>query len=229
MSAPYLGDFVEDETVHFTWDTYNSSGASVTRATNGTVSVYKDNGLVQSTAGITDTEDFDGLTGVHACTIDLSSDAFYAIGANYSVVLSAATIDGQTVNATLAHFSIENRFEEVTLAAKTHSGATLPTVTDLTNLPSIPTDWITAAGINTDAITSDALSSTAIDEIWNKVCEANGSRTAQQIMSIALAVLAGQTSSGGATFSDPAGTNTRVVATVNGSNERTAITLTPSS
>lgn len=104
--AAWLGDFAAGASVHFTWDTNNGAGASVTRTVNGTVSVYKNNGTTQSTSGITDTEDFDGLTGVHACTIDLSSDGtFYAAG-NFSVVLSAATIDGQTVNATLAHFSI---------------------------------------------------------------------------------------------------------------------------
>jgi len=109
----YLGDYKEDETVYFLWSTNESAGASVTRTVDGTVSVYKDNGVSQSVAGVTDTEDFDSLTGIHACTIDLSADAFYATGADYAVVLSAATIDGQTVNAVLAHFSIENRFTDV--------------------------------------------------------------------------------------------------------------------
>lgn len=109
----WLGDYKEDDTVHFLWPTNATTGASVTRTVDGEVRVYKDNNVAQSTAGITDTEDFDGLTGVHACTIDLSADAFYAIGADYSVVLQGATIDGQTVNAVLAHFSIENRFPTV--------------------------------------------------------------------------------------------------------------------
>ena len=109
VSAPVdLGDFKEDRIVDFLWGTKDGSGASITRSTDGTVSVYKDNGIAESVAGVVDTEDFDGLTGIHACTIDLS-DAFYAIGANYSVVLSGAVIDTQTVNAVLAHFSIENR------------------------------------------------------------------------------------------------------------------------
>lgn len=102
-----LGDRLEDSTVSFTWNSSDLSGASITRATNGTISVYKDGGVTQSIAGITDTEDFDGLTGVHLCVIDTSSDSFYSTGSDYDVVLSAATIDGQTVNATLAHFSIE--------------------------------------------------------------------------------------------------------------------------
>ena len=107
--AAYLGDFAEDDTLHFLWSTVDAAGASVTRATDGTVQVYKDNGTTQSVAGVTDTEDFDSLTGVHACTIDLSADAFYATAANYTVVLAAAVIDGNTINAPLAHFSIENR------------------------------------------------------------------------------------------------------------------------
>ena len=106
----WLGDYKEDDTVYFLWSTNDADGASVTRAVDGEVRVYKDNGTSQTTTGVTDTEDFDGLTGVHACTIDLSADAFYATGADYSVVLAGATIDSQTVNAVLAHFSIENRY-----------------------------------------------------------------------------------------------------------------------
>lgn len=108
--APYLGDIVEDATIRFIWSTNDSDGASITRATDGTVSVYKDLGTTQTVAGVSDAfEDFDGLTGIHGCSIDTSADAFYATGSDYTVVLSAATIDSQTVNAVLAHFSIENR------------------------------------------------------------------------------------------------------------------------
>lgn len=109
----YLGDRTEDSTIYIKWATNSSAGASITRATNGTISVYKDNNTTQSTAGITDTEDFDSLTGVHHITIDLSADAFYVVGSDYQVVLSAATIDGQTVNFPIASFSIEKEFNEV--------------------------------------------------------------------------------------------------------------------
>jgi hypothetical protein len=40
----------------------------------------------------------------------------------------------------------------VTLAAATHTGAVIPTVTNLTNLPSIPANWLTAAGIAAGAL-----------------------------------------------------------------------------
>lgn len=112
--AAYLGDIAEDATIYFPWSTTDKSGASITRAVNGTVSVYKDDGVGQSVAGVTDTEDFDALTGIHMCKIDTSADAFYATGHDYSVILSAATIDGETVNAVLGYFSIENRFEKLT-------------------------------------------------------------------------------------------------------------------
>lgn len=144
----YLGDYAEDDTVYFLWSSNASTGASVTRATNGTVSVYKDNGTTQTTTGVTDTEDFDTLTGIHACTIDLSADAFYVAGADYAVVLSAATIDGQTVNAVLAHFSIENRSvgkDSTITAAK------------------IASDAIAAAKIAAGAITSAKFAAGAID------------------------------------------------------------------
>lgn len=125
LGAPYLGDYVEDETLYFTWHTSDSSGASITRSTDGTISVYKDGGVAQTTTGVTDTEDFDGVTGVHLVTIVLT-DAFYVVGSDYSIVLSAATIDTQTVNATLAHFSIENRFDEVDVTAWTGTVVATP-------------------------------------------------------------------------------------------------------
>jgi len=105
----YLGDYKEDDTLYFCWSTNDKDGAAITRATNGTIKVYKDDGTTESTAGITDTEDFDSITGVHNCKIILT-DAFYATGHDYSIVLVGAIIDGETVNAVLATFSIENRF-----------------------------------------------------------------------------------------------------------------------
>ncbi|RKY24108.1 MAG: hypothetical protein DRP62_04475 [Planctomycetota bacterium] len=113
----YLGDFKENSTLYFCWSTNDKNGASITRATNGTIKIYKDDGTTESTAGITDTEDFDSLTGIHNCKIVLT-DAFYATGHDYSVVLDGAVIDGETVNAVLATFSIENRFAGSSLFEK---------------------------------------------------------------------------------------------------------------
>lgn len=110
----YIGDFRVSSTVHLKWSTNSSTGASITRATNGTVRIYKGSSTTErsSAVGITDTEDHDSLTGVHHLSVDLSDDTdagFYAAGNDYFAVLATATIDGQTVNHPIAQFSIENR------------------------------------------------------------------------------------------------------------------------
>ncbi len=130
----YLGDLAEDQFLYFTFTTRNSSGVPTTLSGTPVLSVYKDNNTTQSTAGITLTADFDSVTGLNHVAIDLSADAFYETGADYSVVITTGTVDSASVvGETVATFSIENRFEEVTLSAKTHTGATVPTVTDVTN------------------------------------------------------------------------------------------------
>ena len=115
--APYLGDFPVNGKVFHLWNTFSGSGASITRATDGTLKVYKGNLTAatwiterSSLNGITQTEDFDGLTGVHGIAIDLSDNTdagFYAAGNEYQLAYSAMGIDGQTVNAAVASFSIE--------------------------------------------------------------------------------------------------------------------------
>lgn len=91
---------------------------------------------------------------------------------------------------------------------------------------------IDAAAIAADAIGASELAADAVTEIAagikTLVIEANGSITVGQAMSVMLAVLAGRTSNAGNTFADPSNTSTRVTATTDGSNNRTAITLTPS-
>jgi hypothetical protein len=109
-----LGDVAVGVTVYIPWNTNGADGASITRSVDGSIRVYKDDSTTQrsSGAGITDNEDFDGITGTHLLKIDLSDNTdagFYATGHNYTVMLVAATIDGKTVNAWIGTFSIENR------------------------------------------------------------------------------------------------------------------------
>ena len=59
------------------------------------------------------------------------------------------------------------------------------------------------------------------------VVETAGSYTTQQALSIILAAVAGRTSGSGLTFKTPDNSATRIVATVDTSNNRTGITLTP--
>lgn len=110
----YLGDYKENTIMDFLWSTNDGNGAAVDPTTAGTIKIYKAASDVEVTAptGITDTRGFDGLTGVHSCTIDLGANSFYATEQDYSVVLTGATIDSQSVAAVIATFSIENRFTE---------------------------------------------------------------------------------------------------------------------
>jgi hypothetical protein len=173
----YLGDYAEDETVYFLWSTNAADGSSITRATNGTVSVYKDNGTTQTTTGVTDTEDFDTLTGIHACTI-ATTDAFYTTGTDYSVVLSAATIDGKTVNAVLAHFSIQNRYMRGTDSANTTTPPTVGAIADqvwdeaLSGHTTAGSAGKSLADTEADAATAAAASApsaaTVADAVWDE-------------------------------------------------------------
>lgn len=105
----YIGDFPQDQTIYHAWASNTNAGASVTRSTDGSLYVYKNDATgTEVQTGITDSEDFDSLTGVHMCKI-VTTNAFYAPACDYTVILKAATIDGQTVNTPIFSFSIENR------------------------------------------------------------------------------------------------------------------------
>ena len=139
----YLGNFDANQAIYFAWNTSGMDGQSITRSSDGTISVYKDasNGAAfdttQVTTGVTNDEDFDSIVGVHTCCIT-TTDAWYETGHDYMVVLSASTIDTQTVNVVLAHFSIENRFMRGTDSAAlatgvnvTQLGGVVQSLTDL--------------------------------------------------------------------------------------------------
>jgi len=207
-----LGDFATGTTVRDMWNSSDANGSSITRATNGTISVYKDGGLVQSTAGVTDTEDFDGLTGVHLAAINTAADgSFYSAGSDFIVVLSAAVIDTRTVNAALFSFSLNNRSLQNRVPAALVSGridgsigavaANAITAAALAdgaidaatfaagaiNAAAIATDAITAASIAADAIGASEIAADAVTEIQSGL----GTSANQTTMLANLATIAG--------------------------------------
>lgn len=111
----YIGDYTEDHTtLNFKFTTVGTDGAPTALSGTPVVSVYKANGVAQTTAGITLTVDFDSVTGLNNVLIDLSADAFYAIANDYQVVITTGTVGGTSVvGYVIAQFSIENRFVEV--------------------------------------------------------------------------------------------------------------------
>lgn len=164
----YLGDVAPGAIVRSMWNSSDANGASITRSTNGTISVYKDGGTTQSTAGVTDTEDFDSLTGVHLVAIDTSADGtFYSAGSDFIVVLSGATIDTRTVNAALFSFSLNNRSLQSRLPAALVSGRIDASVgamaADTLTATAIASGAITAAKFAVGAVDASAIADEAID------------------------------------------------------------------
>jgi hypothetical protein len=164
----YLGDYTEDfADLNLKFHTHKADGTPIVLGGTPAISVYKSNSATQSTAGITLSTDFDSVVGLNNVKIDLSADAFYAVGNDYQVVITTGTVDSVSVVGTVvASFSIENRFLEASLA----DGAI--TATKIAN------DAITAAKIANDAITAAKIADNAIsDQAVSSVTGAVGSVT----------------------------------------------------
>lgn len=116
----YLGDFDPGAVIYIPFHTFNAAGASVTISGLAVtdIEVYKNGSATQrsSDAGYTllDTDgiDFDGITGVHGFSIDTGDNTdtgFYVSNADYWVIVSAITVDGEAVSFVAAIFSIGRR------------------------------------------------------------------------------------------------------------------------
>ena len=111
-----------------------------------------------------------------------------------------------------------------------HETGSLPVWEDFLVVPA--NVWDSIFGADLLQVEAAAAAGTAPADIAagvaTKVIETQGSYTIQQALSVMLAALAGVTSNGGATLATPNGVTTRIVATIDGNNNRTAMTLTPS-
>ena len=88
------GDYLPGDTIDFKFTTIRpSTSAPFTLAGTPALSVYKNNSTTQTTTGVTLTVDFDSVTGLNHVRI-VTSDAFYAAGDNYDVVITTGTVDG---------------------------------------------------------------------------------------------------------------------------------------
>lgn len=151
----YQGDIVAGQILYGQATFVKADGTPTTPAGSPAVVVYKDNSTTESTAGITFTNTFDSVAGLVNIKIDTSADGtFYAAGHDFSVVVSAGTVDGiSVVGYELISFSIENRTQKADL--RKINGSTLSTSTAQlgVNVVSISTDAINAAAVATDAVT----------------------------------------------------------------------------
>lgn len=173
------------------FDSYaGSTGASVTITGLAVtdIEIYKGGSVTQRSSDngytLIDTDgiDIDGITGIHGFTIDTgdNTDAgFYAVGSFFTVVVSAITVDSQTVNFVAATFRMgtaesvagQPKVDAAAVGGQTASAAgavTFPgTIASTTNITaaagcavsSIGNNVITAASINADAITDAKVAS----------------------------------------------------------------------
>lgn len=117
--SDYKGDYLEDSTIRISFTTNDGNGGAVAPSSAfeaADIKIFKDGSDTEKTAtdGLTMTSPFNATTGLHQLIIDTSDDTndagFWVTGSDYSIVLDPdETVDGQTVVAEIASFSIENR------------------------------------------------------------------------------------------------------------------------
>jgi len=99
---------------------------------------------------------FDSIMGtdyldVNATQLGGTSQTGNDVGADVNDILADTGTDGVLVSSGTGAKQISLDAGKVLLQA-TQTGVTIPTVTDLTNLPTMPADWVTASGLKTDAV-----------------------------------------------------------------------------
>lgn len=163
MSVHY-GDIPIGQVIYHMFGTYaGANGASITMTGLAVtdIEVYKNGSMTQraSDAGFvlldTDGIDIDGLTGIHGFSIntgDNTDAGFYSVGAWFNVVVSAVTIDGQTVSFVACSFRL--------VAAEAVSGTPNANVSHAGG-----TAW------SSGAITAASLATDAADEIRDAVAQ----------------------------------------------------------
>lgn len=103
-----LGDYRTNSVVDFHFQSHKADGTPATLSTAPAISVYQGNSNTQSTDGVTLDVDFDSVTGFNHCTINTASNTtFYAAGRDFSIVLTAGTVDSVSVaGAPVGRFTI---------------------------------------------------------------------------------------------------------------------------
>jgi hypothetical protein len=108
------GDFLAGSSIPLEWFSYNSLGASALPSSLGTAIVYRSRlgSTTTTTVGVSENSiSVNAIVGFNRVTIDSSaSAAFYAPAAEFYVVGSGYSIDGQFVNVRIGSFAISNRY-----------------------------------------------------------------------------------------------------------------------
>jgi len=115
----YLGDFIEDAIVYFSFTTNAADGGRESFSATleeADIVVFKDGSAMTLDAStITITSEPGSRIGVHIVSVDMSNDADFTTGSDYVAVLYASdeTLDSQAPAGVLAQWSCENRVVDV--------------------------------------------------------------------------------------------------------------------
>lgn len=150
----YQGDILDDTSVDLYFNT-SVNGVPTTLSGTPAVSIYKDNGTTEFTTGVTLTADFDSRTGLNQIRI-VTTDAAYATGGTYHVIITTGTVGGVSVVGTVVgSFTIEHR--KVILGNKAHGGTA--SSLRLGSTTSTPAFYVTNSGGHAVNFTSSAAGS----------------------------------------------------------------------
>jgi len=155
-----------------------ATGASVTLTGLAVtdIEIYKGTSMTQraSDAGYTllDTDgiDVDSTTGIHAFSIDTGDNTdsgFFAAGSFYTVIVSAVTVDSQTVNFIAATFRLmpAESSAGVPKVDVSHFGGTAGTFSG--GRPEVNTTHAAGTAWGSGAITAATFASGALDAVWS--------------------------------------------------------------
>lgn len=110
-----------------------------------------------------------GCIPVSQTIVTSASDVAGYAGVDWSKVNAPTTtqgLSGTTISTSQAVASVSGAVGSVTGNVGGNVAGSVASVTAAVTLPSIPADWITAAGVATGAIDADALAADAVTEIW---------------------------------------------------------------
>jgi hypothetical protein len=228
MEIPASGGTVSNDSEGYGWWTGKVTASLPFR---GPVVQFSPNNIVDGT--VTGTDKLDVNAYEHGGTVQTGRD----IGA--SVLLSSGTGAGQvTLSGGRANTNLTYINDSPLSTTSAQIGVNVVNAgTTPWGSGAISNGCFAAGAINANVLAADTigaseLAADAVTEIaaavLASVVESNGSITLKQAVDLILAACAGVTSSGGTVLKDPSGTATRITATVDGSNNRTAMTVTPS-
>lgn len=171
-----LGDYDTTETVINPFNTFSSDDPSasvtITNLAAADVEIHKDGSDTQraSDNGVTVSINFDGVTGNHIISIDLSDnsdDGYYSAGSRYQVRMEGTTVDGATINAWIGTFSIGCTLRPTTagrkldVASTGEAGLDFDNIKDASGAHTLTNITVPTVTTNTDMVgTDDAATAT---------------------------------------------------------------------